>query len=406
MTILTSYALDNPHFYKASQFLYQPRLAEDELLSMYTLFGAGRSSSSLNACGEETTLLNLYGPENLHYLAEGVPNTILNKSPDSFINALWMQETGACFGNLIFDGVLRVANINLEMIKNLENGFFFDINLPLRKITVSTITYTDLSTPVNAHGVSFQEWTTYIQNLKENLARYDIQLCNEVSNGGVGDLTCMMGKTINYEETRHVDFIDATIRAGILFPTGKKANPRILFDIPTGYDGFWGIPICTAAAIGMYDWLTAGTYLNILPFLSKYTWMGIKTAEEQSGFLRLFIDRVKAYKGPLLTYGLYVEADHVSKGFTLFLGYQYNKQFPTVISPRSGIDVTIANSDARLAGWTMQTFNFIIDYDFATIEHPNRPRVGLEIDFPFRGESIIPSKMGNVSLCLDIGCSF
>lgn len=402
-----AHALDNPHFYKGSQFLYKPRLEEAELSSIYTSFAAGKSSSSLNCRGEKTALLNLYGPVNIRFLAENVPQAILDKNPDPFINNLWETSSHGCFGNLIFKGSIRVANINFEFFKNFNHGIFLDINIPVRKISIENIQFSDLSTYGNAGSVDFAAWKAYVNNLKQNLTSYGLQLRSDLEMSGAGDLTVMVGKTINYEETTKLDFIDCTLRGGLLLPTGRQSNPFVIFDIATGYDGFWGIPLCSSIALGSLEWFTLGSYLNVLSFISKKKCIGIKTAAEQSGQIKLYNDFAYIHKGPLTTFGLYTEADHFSKGFSLFLGYQYNNQHKTTLfSVNNSFDEEIANTDQSLLGWSMHTFNFMLEYDLADTEHPNRPRWSIGIDIPFAGKQIIPTKMGVVNVNLDIGCTF
>lgn len=399
-------ALDNPHFYKASQFLYEPRLEEDYLSSFYTTISVGKSDIGLNKNGDSISTLDIFGPQDFKYIAQNIPETILNKNTGAIINNLWEKSSSYNFGKLFFNSEFSIVNANFYFAKNVTLGYFFDINLPVRTYSFSNISYSECQNTLIPNDIA-PEWKNFVTNLAKNLEAYDLILCTNVENRGIGDLTIMFGRTINYEETTHLDFIDATIKAGILFPTGKQAKNNIVFDIPLGYDGFWGIPLCTSAAVGTFDWLTAGAYFNILSFIGKKKNIAIKTAENQSGQIKLLRDCAWVKRKPLVTFGIYLEAEHVPKNFSFFLGYQFNKQFRTNIIPSSiSIDPIIANSDAELLGWVMHNINLFIEYDFSNYENPDRPYARIGVDIPFRGKLIIPTKMATFNLNFDIGCAF
>lgn len=404
---MTIHGLDNPHFYKASQFLYKTRFEEPWLTSGWINFAGGHSENSLNACGDETSLLNLYGEQDMVHIAENVPAFILDKNPDCILNILWQKTPKNCFGKLQFEGEFKVIDINFNVEQNFLGGFFVQINIPVRKLEINNIRFLDDSSAENAGNVNMADWTSFISNFKANLNLYGIIYNNNIKAKGFGDLVMLIGKTVNYENTQKLDFVDITAKTGVLFPTGKRSDPDQLFSLPTGYDGFWGIPILSTLQIGLFDWLTLGTYLNLLNFFSRTKQMRIKTAQEQNGQIKLLKDCVIVQKGKILTFGTYFEADHIAKGYSVFIGYQFNKEFSTTVSALSKlVNADIANTDSQLQGWEMQTLNFYLEYDFSNFENPNRPYLGIGVDIPFRGKNIIPSKMGTIHLTIDLGYEF
>lgn len=401
-------AIDNPHFYKSSQFFYKPRLEEDWLLSFEAFFGGGQSENSYNNYKENTCILNLYGPSNLHLAGKGVSEKILNCNPDGFLNNFWQDQVGPYFGKIIFDGHFKIAQIYFDYQKNLQGGFFYQINLPVRKMAINSITIKDLSQVKNKKEANWQDWKSFITNLRSNLKNYGICLSDEVEKTGVGDLAIMFGKTVNYENTTHIDFIDATIKFGILFPTGKENDPNILFDLPTGYDGYWGFPIFTSFGLGLFEWLTLGTYFNGYFFSHKNKEIRVQTAQDQSGFIKLEKIMARTKHGNIFTTGIYFEADHFMKGYSLLVSYQYNKQYQTKIQPinNTNLNQEFIDADPMFQGFSMNNVNIYFEWDFASIEHPNAPHIRVSLDIPFNGRNIFDTKIGAFTWGIDYGCKF
>lgn len=399
-------AFDNPHFYKASQFLYKPRFEEPYLTTFSALLAGGTTKTSFNNDHEQTPLLNIYGPQNIQFLTKNVPPVILEKNSNHFLDTLWQKKVGACFAQLEFLGDFKIVDVNFDYAQNAENGLFIEFNIPVRRLMLSEINFNDLSSSRYAQDVDMKDWQQLIENFSTTLQLYGIDYHKNIERGGFGDLAIVIGKTVNYEGTKKLDFIDATLKFGILCPTGKKTNPDILFDLPTGYDGFWGAPIMSALTMGLFEWVTIGGYLNFLPFYPKTKCIRIKTDCEQNGPIKLAKTKAKVFKGMITTLGFYFEADHFTKGFSIFFGYQMNQEQRTTLSPQHQFDADIANSDTALNGWLMNTINFYIEYDFADHENPNRPQVRLGIDIPAHGKNIFDTKMGTVYLNADLNYSF
>ena len=70
----------------------------------------------------------------------------------------------------------------------------------------------------------------------------------------VGNLVITAGWTINYEETEELDFIDGTVEVGVITPT-----PKFPLNVT-------GIPFRGVAAIGLFDWISVGSSLDLVVF--------------------------------------------------------------------------------------------------------------------------------------------
>src|SRR5690242_7333697 len=74
------YAIDNAHFYRAAFFWGEPRFEKDWLTTIDTTVGGGSTMQGYNNCGDKTSLLAIYGLENLIAIGANVPN--LDNSPE------------------------------------------------------------------------------------------------------------------------------------------------------------------------------------------------------------------------------------------------------------------------------------------------------------------------------------
>jgi hypothetical protein len=246
-------------------------------------------------------------------------------------------------------------------------------------------------------------WQNVFQNIYPLLAHYRLNACPTTSIG-VGDLSSWLGWTHNYQETQTLDFVDCTFMFGFLAPTGKQRNENELFSLPTGYNGHWGFPLCTAASIGFYEWVTIGGYLNALFFINKTRTMRVKTDPAQSGIIKLACADVSDHRGPLINTGFYFKADHVGHGVSVTAAYSFASQQKSHLTPQNtaALSDDAINSDATLKGWNMHTLNFLAEYDFAREGSTIGNRVGLFYNLQVAGSRVFDTNMFGGTYGVDI----
>lgn len=396
-------AMDNPHFYKASQFFYEPRIAKDYLGTASLLFNGGKANTGLNGCGQKVPLLSICGMQTLKNIAQGVPNKVFDQVSEDILNNLWQDTTTrSSFGQLCVDGRFRIMSADLFLTQNGAHGFFAELHIPIRKITLSHIDFIDHSSDDDAGtSVNLKQWSAFIEDFASMMKRYDIH-AGHVEEDGLGDISLKAGWALNYDETEKIDFIDFTIMSGLLLPTSKKQNPSIPFAFPLGYNGHFAIPLDIRFGLGLYDWFTLGSYGTMLIFFPTQRIAAMKTAREQRGFIKLAHGCATEDRGPLITIGTYAKADHVACGFSCLIGYQYNNQTKTTLFPFEDIfDEKIVNTDPCLRGWSMHTINIIAEYDFADECCSYGPRLALSLDVPIAGKRIFLTKIGGFNIALD-----
>lgn len=357
------YSIDNPVFYRSTLFSGEPRLQRKYLHTIALNFLGGASHCARNCAQRKVPLLDIYGVQNMRDIALGVQHLNNANAGDAQLLQLPSLSNDPCFGRLSWHGCLNIFEVNFDAICNFENGFFIRWYSPLRKVSLEGIRYKDLSSVADQQ---IPEWNNFLRSLTSILNQHTLSL-EPVERSGFDTLTFFLGLTKNYNNTTHLDYIDATAMAGILVPTGQQANKHRVFDIPLGYNNYYGIRLWGDLSLGIFDWLTIGTHADIICFLPEWRRMTIKTAPSQQGFIKLATATAKRFPHPLLTANAFIKADHIIHSFSLFFAYSYAQKFKdTLTLCASPYSTCIANTDNQLRGWNMHTFTAAFEFDFAS----------------------------------------
>lgn len=313
-TFLPQVAIDNPHFWRGTNFLadfYEPRLAWPWLTTGSITLGFGTTETGRNEYGHSVPIIGLFDP-----------GLIDNPSYDHIR--------------------FHIIEANLSVSQNFERGFFAQAHIPIRKLS-----FTHLPALGNLLG--------------------------ENSQRDFGDLSILGGWTINYEDTQELDYIDATVRAGLLFPTGAKRKPIYLVSISNGYNGHYAFPLSLDVAIGFFDWITVGAHGGVMPFIKRW-------AE---------YERIYPSPGTIWEANGYFKADHMLLGFSFLFDYSYAHQSKHHTAP--------LHADPQYNSWTMHTLQFLVSYDFATYAQPHLPEIGFFYNLVVGGKRIFNTDMTGLS---------
>lgn len=398
------YAIDNPHFYRATNMFLEPRLEHDYLSTFEVTVEGGSTSQGRSANNTIVPLLDIYGLTNIQELNVNTTFTNPDNPYDVLLDNLAQLPKRTNFATLSVDGKFHIIESNLSFTQNLSHGLLFFFYLPVRKLKINDISFTDLSPNDNIFpNKNTPEWQAVLQDLNPLLKNYGINT-SAATEIGVGDLSSYLGWTHNYQETTTIDFVDVTVMAGVLAPTGKQKNESNPFSLPTGYNGHWAFPLCAMLSVGHYEWITFGGYLNSLFFVNKDKTMRLKTGIDQNGIFKLASGNVSEHRGPLIHTGLYLKADHFGHGFSFTTAYSFASQQKSHLTPKDPVqfDRIIINSDPMLAGWNMHTFNFILEYDFAREGDKIGNRIGLFYNLEIAGKSTFNTNIAGGMYGLDI----
>lgn len=308
-------AIDNPHFWRGTNFLtdfYEPRLAWPWLTTGQITLGFGTTETARDEHGHSVPIIGLFDP--------------------------------GLVDNPSYDHVrFHIIEANLSVSQNFDRGFFAQAHIPLRKLS-----FTHLPALGNLQG--------------------------ENSHRNFGDLSILGGWTINYEETQELDYVDATLRAGLLFPTGAKRKPLYLVSISNGYNGHYAFPVSFDIAIGFFDWITLGAHGGAMPFFKR-------SAEREL---------IYPTPGTIWEANGYFKADHMLLGFSFLFDYSYAHQ-------SKHTNPSLAYADPQFNSWTMHTLQFLVSYDFATYAQPHLPEVGFFYNLVVGGKRIFNTDMAGLS---------
>lgn len=150
------------------------------------------------------------------------------------------------------------------------------------------------------------------------------------------------GWTLNYQEFEQLDFMDVTLETGFVAATAEKPWNA------------WGIPLRGVISWGVYDWMTAGLAADIVGFFTPHN-------------------------GRLWDVSWFLEADHVIRGLSCYLGYTHSNQTQTPLPWSCEI----------LPFWTMDTFHFSLSYDSACLAYPFLPCAEFFFNHVMSGKNIL-----------------
>ena len=374
---------DMYHYYRASPFFGEPRLEKSWLSTVEFAVFTGSTSRGKNAKTSTVPVFDIYGTYNMRLLGSGVPNKDITNTADLALINLANTPANGCYANLSFPGSFKVLEGALNIEQNFAHGMFVQFYIPFRKFNISPQHFIDLSPAVTdgPTNVNTPEWQEFLAQFNTILSNYDLNIC-KVKVTGIGAVSAELGWTLNYQEAELLDFVDLTIKSGVLLGTGTEKNENYVFDISTGYDRHFGFPISLDISFGLYDWFTAGVHGGAIGFLDKNKNIRMKTDINQSGMIKLAQGNARVSLGAIWDIGLFAKADHMADLISLIIGYTFAQQQNTTLCPQNCpgentiFQTEIVNCDSMYKGWQMNTINFLAELDFTKEDRRFGPRVG------------------------------
>lgn len=388
-------AFNRSLFFRTSSFWDEPRFERPWLTSIDLSLQGGSSHLGHDGCSRKTQLFAIYGPENIKALAALSPIDNPLKIPNN--------PSSICF-NAIAD----VFESNFNLYQNLTLGFFTQFHLPLIFVHIFPSGFKENChhSPIRCkHDKNFRPgWHKSQAGLASFLKDFDLSLISK-EKFALSDSTLFFGWTHSFEDTEYLDFIDLTLKTGVLFPTGKKANLKRVFDFPYGYNGHWGLPISGDLSFGVYDWLTLGIHADSLFLFKKKQCVRMKLpGEAPTGFITLGKGFAEVDPGTVWRTGGYIKADHFFRGLSLLMAFSYERQNRTHLVPcdREQFSLPQVNRAERLKSWSRSIFHFLGEYDFAHGDSCVGPRMGFFIDHQINGKRVFDIHMSSGYVGIDV----
>ncbi|HBS47778.1 TPA: hypothetical protein DEO28_01900 [Candidatus Dependentiae bacterium] len=417
-------AIDNAHFYKAAHLHRSSTTSVFDKVENYEnynwftkldlSYAYGDARSSWDKNGHTGSLLNRVGTHNMLYLFENVTKLSTFQYYADFFSMAVANHAGTNdnFGQLDFHGKFRIHDVNIDLRQNLVSKFFVNLQVPVRSVSVRSISYTDLSPDNGIYSKTTHEWIQFKNQLNTILNTYGYNSYgSKYEKTSFGDVSLLLGWEGDFKtEGKDPIKFNLTAKAGVLFPTGVKEKTNYVFSVPTGYNGHWAIPLFVQFDMIPNDWLTIDGQASAAFFFDKTMNKRMKTFSKQQSDIRLAQGNAKEEKGTLWHLGTDIKFDHILKGLSALVGYSYNKQEKDTLTPKDSslFDHSAVNSDSLIKGFTMHVIHFMVDYDFSVHMSDSKwaPRLNVFYNYPFDGKNAFKTDMIGAGLGMDIRWKF
>lgn len=411
-TYNSMHAFIDAHFWRATPYvsvIVEPRFEKPWLSSFDVWVGGGRSDDARNCHGSSVHLLDIYGDQNVQFLSLGVPEKNTANPLTVLLEQLSLLPTNGQFGFLSYHGDFSCIESGITLTQNFINGFFLQAYVPVRRLSICDIRSKDLSLcqPTGFPSAQNPLWQSTLQQFQAILALYDLCVTN-VERSGIGDVTVFGGFTHNYEDTTVLDYVDMTFKLGILAPTAHKKDVNSPFDMPLGYNGFFGMPIDFSFAFGAYEWLSVGTEIGVILFGPRQHHLRMRTNDNQQGLIKLALGQANIHPGTLWEATAFIKADHILRGLSLLAGYTFVNKNKDQIDPCNPaiFDPAVVNNDQEYHGFRIHTVHAMVEFDFTQEDSVFGPRIGLLYNVQVGGRRMFKTNLGAGSLGLDISWKF
>lgn len=423
--------------YRASFFQAQERAAAKDWATQFLVrIADGSSSKSFDAQGGRAALLSgAAGFLDLARLGLGVDPT---GKPLS--RAYWTKGANTFNGNALpagldgkmeLGGRLSVQDVALLLRQYVKYGFFVQVHAPLVALKLDNVEQVNKGAGV-VNGVNIP---TMLNNLSAILAEYGYGNATTFKKTSISDVAALLGWQ-GYAKigSEYIADIAGSFHVGFLLPVAGRADQNHPYAVALGNQGHYGVTARGAAELGVFDWVALGASAGISTFFKKHDTLRVRTHEDQSGWLRLGMGRVKVDLGSIWDVGAYARVSLLVRGLTGFLGYSFARQELTnlashdnnltVMLTKSVVDVvapygmrrevqtsslpadvdTVINADGRLAAWEMHMVHMGIRYCMSGPKSSFRPLVQVEYAYPFDGKNSfkLPLFAGTVGLMLQL----
>lgn len=395
----TTLGIDTVHSWKPGPWSGEPRFEQPWLTSLDISILKGSTLHSRTYCGTHATL---FGVSNLHHLGAGLTLDATNSLDQTLIDMLALSDR-ACFAHVDIRGSLAITEAMIDLRQNFVHGFFARLHLPIRSIRVERGGFSDLSPQdTQTPNINTPPWPALLANFDAILARHGLTMRNRHITH-TGDTTLLLGWTKNYQDTDQVDFIDTTIQAGILFPTGTARNSSQVLDLATGYDDHYGGTLSWDIAWGLWEWITIGCNSGLTYFDTQTQHVHVKTDPRQHGIIKLAHTCADVHPGLLWHIGVFAKIDHIINNiFSFTAAYSFNQQEPFTVHVPAPFNQALVESDQQFTGWNMHTLHLAAEFDLGKEDKKMLPRLVFSINIPLYGKNIIDLTLGGISGGIDI----
>ncbi len=391
-------------FYSTSPFS-EPRYTRNGLTTLDLQLAGGYANKAFGSDKKTANLLDIYGFYNIANLGVGSISNPLSSDYNALLADLYgsgIGESGA--GVLSYSGKFKHFQGNVYLAQNISKGFFLDLVVPFKKLQITDVSFTDVSTGPDTQDIV---WLNVRNNLTGILAQYNVD-ASGYSKTGVGDIIISAGWAYSKTDSDSIDFFDTTLKFGIYAPTADKKDENNAFAIALGNDGHVAFPVNFDFALGLFDWFTMGAHVDGVFFASKTKLMRLNTNVNQSGFFKLLEGEAKREMGPQVDVSAYLKADHIFRGLSILGGYNFTYKGHDTLTPTDLVTFssTAVNADPMLKSFYSHSILAGVDYDFADEGKKYNPHVSFFYTRPVAGKRVFKTNSFGGTLGLHVAWDF
>lgn len=368
--------------YAPDSFFQKPYFNQKLFTNVSTIFSGGYADQAFNQESQKVPFLQQFGNEDF-----------LQKFIDPTINRNDMTSLGQ--GQL--SGNFQYRQFIASCYKNIFHDLFIEAATVIQDITVDKITanFTESSTPLTDEQIAY-------------LAQLQKILPTSINRSGMFTTAFYIGYNTTFTHFKHLDFVDILIKTGFASPESMHDTNNSIIQYPFNPNFNFGYPCIGAVSIGLLDWMTLGWNGTVEPFQSAMKNIAINNTNSHNQLLIPESSMALIKRGPLFSTSVYLEADHVISGVSGTVGYTYTKSLDFTIQPLNTVQypATRANYSTLFDAWSMGSFYFEVDVDFADESKPNAPVIGLFCVIPITGQLCPKSNIFGGSCNLQISYAF
>lgn len=430
-----AFSADLPAFYKAPMFQGMPaHKVYNWATRLQITYSQGSTRNSWNGSERTQPLLSVYGPVDLVKMgvnsektgvtATGETKTQWGTAGQNF--ATVDKKAMPKDGTLDLLGKFQVRELDFAFQQNLFSGFFCQVHLPIKELSLSGVTYKNLgSEKIGTGNVVIDD---FIKNklplvLQEHGFTSLATPFGASKKSGISDILINAGWQGHKEDlSKMIKQLGGNLTAGILIPVAQARDENRVFALPLGYNNHYGFTARGYIEGSLWTrFLALGIYGGGIMLLPEERDIRMKTDKDQSGWLVLEKGHAKVDQGSLWDIGGYVKAVPMA-GFSFLLGCSYTSQEPTTltvhddkflstyIAAQAALQValvskdSIVNSDKRYAGWHTYVLHARVGYE-GGLERFS-PSVVFFYDYPFEGKYSWKTDLIGGSIGLNVGLMF
>jgi hypothetical protein len=398
---LSSYGMSTT-FFKPATIIPKIRFANDAFFTITPLYAHSSTINSYDGNGQKTYLLNWNGPETLlnSYVDKTLPNSDITSAGKAYLDAKSITNE---FGLII--------------TKNFPKGFFFETQLFIKQLRLKNLRLIPLNSknePFESTDALASEDPTFAQYLDDFESLYflpsiehkDTETTMLTQNYTFFNSFIFAGYTNTWNHFSHIDFIDFTCKVGMALDFVNRKESYPILQLPLNTNNGFCAEISTA--IGVLNWINIGTNFSTKVYTGTEQNIGLNTNSVDNDFLKPYQSQATVKPGPFFYSSIYVEADHIEGGLSMLLGYSFAQQQKTKIETTKNSERPpyLNNEQSRYQGWSLGTFLFEVEYDFATEKCKNVPSIKFSLYQPLHGRRVFKSATQVTSCCLQFSHKF